>query len=853
MKKLMIVDGNSLIYRAFYALPVLTNAKGEYSNAIYGFCNILIKMITENRPDYLAVAFDVKHPTFRHDMYTEYKGTRKPMPEELRPQFPALKNILKAMDITVLEKPGLEGDDIIGILSKRFKEHTVIVSGDRDVLQLVDDTTNVWLTKKGISTILKYDEAKLFEDYSLTPNQIVESKALMGDSSDNIPGVGGVGEKTALKLLTEYKTLEGVYENIDSIKGKLQERLINDKEKAFLSRDLARIKTQDDLKCEIEELTFDFPFNGEVYKLFNEYNFSSLLKREDIFDSKSVEETEVFRKVKINTIKTEAELENLKSKLLETRKFSFYIGNDVHISYSKFEENIIKINQTLLDDGLNLDFVLQSLKNILADEKIKKTMYNYKTTKTFLIKNNIELKGTVFDVSLAEYLLNTQTTHKDNIKKLSQVMGYEEGVSAVAILRARDEYTKDLDEKNLNKLYFDIEFPLMDVLFKMERAGIKIDEDMLNTLTKDYKVELEVLNNEIVEMAGKNFNVNSPKQLAEVLFDDLKIEAWNNKKRSTREEVLLEIRYKHPIVSLILRYRKVAKLYSTYLEGLKPYVQGRTHLIHTTFNQKLTATGRLSSIEPNLQNIPIRTKEGRNLRKMFVSRFEEGVLIAADYSQIELRLLAHYSADEKLIEAYKRGEDIHAKTASGIFGVPLAEVSKELRSKAKAINFGIIYGISDYGLSQNIGSTRAEAKNFIDKYFETYPTIKQFMESQIEKAKTEGYVSTLMGRIRKIPEMNSSNYNTRQFGERIARNMPLQGTASDIIKIAMINIINKIEKLNLKAKLILQIHDELIIDCPKSEIKTVRELLRYEMENVLDLKVDLTVDINEGKTWFEAK
>ncbi len=854
MKKFIVIDGNSLINRAFYALPLLTNSEGEYSNAVYGFCNVLVKAIKEYEPEYIAVAFDVKAPTFRHKMYKDYKGTRKGMPEELAQQMPILKKVLKSMNIRILEQAGIEADDIIGIISKRFKEHTIILSGDKDNLQLIDDTTSVWLTKKGISNLEKYDAKKLMEDFELEPYQIIELKALMGDASDNIPGVPGVGEKTAMKLLRAYTTLDGVYENIEDQKGKLKERLIENKELAYLSHKLATINTTAPLELELEECTYDFPFKKEAYELFKQYDLKSLLRREDLFEKMENYHAQLEVKTAGKVIESYEELDKVIEEIKRVKDIAFYLGESfLHISMSRFEEFEIKLQENMLDTGLDLNNILVKLSDIFKDKNITKTLYDYKYTKHMLNKLGYELNGVNFDVNLALYLTSGSKKQSRDMLHLTEKYNYPKTSIASCLFKAKSELEKQLKTEDMFKLYYDVEFKLIDVLYDMEMTGFKIDMEVLNTLHFKYNNELKELTKKIHALAGEDFNINSPKQLSVILFDKLDLHAFNNKKKSTSVSVLEKLVDKHPIISLIMRYRHLSKLNGTYLEGFADLIDKSTNLVHTVFNQTTTSTGRLSSTEPNLQNIPIRTEDGRNLRKMFISRFEEGALVAADYSQIELRLMAHYSEDANLIEAYELGKDIHAKTASDIFGIPESEVTSQQRRDAKAVNFGIIYGISDYGLSQNIGSTRVKAKDYIDKYFENFPGVKIFMEKSIEKAKEKGFVSTLFGRRRKIKNINASNYLVRQASERAAMNMPLQGSASDIIKLAMIRVFDKMNKLNLKSKLVLQVHDELIIDTPKEETDIVKSILKKEMELVTILKVPLIVDMNEGKSWFEAK
>ena len=849
MDKFFIIDGNSLINRAFYALPLLTNKEGVYSNAVYGFCNILAKLITENNPQKILVAFDVHAKTFRHNMFEDYKAGRKGMPDELLPQMPILKEMLRLMEIPILEKEGFEADDIIGTLAKNNSTQNYILTGDKDSLQLISSNTEVWLTRKGISDIEKFDAKHLKEVYGLEPKQIVDLKALMGDSSDNIPGVKGVGEKTALNLLNIYKTIENLYDNINEIKGKLQEKLITEKEMCFLSKTLATINTEVDLNIDIDSINLKFPWKNDVADFFKKYEFKTLLNKPNLFeDEVKVEEQKVS---KIVNIQSESELDNLIIDLSNNNPFSIVFDENVHLSNSKYQEYVINIKKDLLSDGFDYEFVLNKLKPIIENNKIKKILFDKKASKYLFKQFGINLSGAIFDVMLADYLIKSGRRHSKNIKELCEDQNYNESSCASMLFACYEDFSKKLDELDMKFLYNNIEFPLIDVLYDMETSGFKLDYEVLKNLNKEYNDELKQLNNEIINLAGEEFNVNSPKQLGIVLFEKLNLP--NLQKGSTNIEVLENLSNVHPIIDLIIRYRKIYKLNSTYIESYLEKIDKQSHLVHTMFNQMLTSTGRLSSTEPNLQNIPIREEIGRGLRKIFISRFENGKIISADYSQIELRLMAHFSGDEKLVNAFKQNLDIHATTASEIFGVPLELVTSEMRRKAKAVNFGIVYGISDYGLSQSIHSTRKEAKEFIERYFETYPKIKAYLESSIEFAKQNGYVKTMFNRRRTIDELNSHNYNLKQFGERVALNMPLQGTSSDIIKLAMIEIEKEFKAKNLKSKLILQIHDELICDTYPNECEIVEKILIEKMQNVVSLIVPLVVNISKGNSLYEAK
>jgi DNA polymerase I len=849
-EKLVIIDGNSLINRAFYALPLLTNSKGEFSNGVYGFTNILIKAILEIKPKYIVVALDYGKKTFRNSMYGAYKANRKPTPRELASQFPILRQLLSVMGINHVEIEGFEGDDIIGSISKMFDTENIIVTGDRDALQLISPNTQVWITKKGISEVKEMNEQSYFNEYGLYPNQVVDLKALMGDSSDNIPGVAGIGEITATNLLKEFGSLDNIYANLDRVKEKYRTKLEADKEKAYLSRNLATIKTDMPLNIKLEDLTYPFPFSQGVYDFFKEYEFNSLLKKTDLFAN--APQDEAFEKYNANRIEilSPADVTKQLSHIKRAGQFCFEITSDkFSFAYDKNCEFWCNITYDLIG-GTNIDNILMALKPIFEDENIEKMTYDKKQMMHILDSHDILLKGCNFDTLLAYYLLcvGERECSKGN---LFSKYSLEESYQAVNLFYLHEKLLEDLENQNLKKLYDEVEFPLINVLYNMEKTGFKIDKDILAELQNRYSLEVEEMEQTIKRLAGVDFNVNSPKQLGEVLFDKLGLTCYNNKKKSTSIEHLQEMYELHPIVPAIIRYRKISKLLTTYLEPYKDLVK-KDELVHTVFNQTLTATGRLSSSEPNLQNIPVREDEGKSLRKMFVSRYNDGLLVSADYSQIELRILAHCSEDETLVNAFNQNIDIHSLTASEVFGVPIQEVTAQMRRMAKAVNFGIIYGISEFGLSQNISTSVKQAKTYIDQYFARYPKIKAYMDKNIEIAKETGYAYSIFGRRRKINELLSRNYLTRNFGERVAMNMPLQGTASDIIKLAMIKVDNTLSSLGMKSKLILQVHDELIVDAPREEAVEVAKILRDSMENVVKLRAPLLVDVTTGKTWFDC-
>jgi len=836
MNKFLIIDGNSIVYRAYYALPFLSNSKGQFTGAMYGFLNMLLKAVQMYTPTHMAIAFDFSKVTFRNNLFEGYKQTRKETPHELIDQIKILKQILVSMGISCIEQNGIEADDIIGTLSCENKCDKVILSGDRDVLQLIDDQTCVWLTKKGISEIYKVNEKILMRDFKLKPYQIIELKALMGDASDNIPGIYGIGPKTATNLIEQFGSIEELYKNLDNpnITLKIKNKLIEQKDSAFLSKQLATIKCDCELNYNFNDLKLKLPFSPDCIELMKKYEFNSLLKRE-VFDYKP--EEFISKSAKFEEIK---DYETLKNYLrINASEFAFSFENDLIFSFGDNKVFIIKNEINLFSSGLDFNKCIEILKPVFENEQINKIVSDLKLHMHILDRFGVEIKGSVFDLKLASYLIGG-TGLKD-----IQVENY---------YSLKREFENLLSKFNMTTLYNQIEIPLVYVLFNMEKTGFKLDIDELNRLSEKYDAELQLLTKEIYELAGgREFNINSPKQLADVLFVQLGLTCKDNKKQSTGFEFLSQIEEEHSIITSVLRYRKIQKLKSTYIDSYKKIVNEQNNIIHTVFNQMLTSTGRLSSSEPNLQNIPVRDDEGKGLRKLFVSRFENGQIISADYNQIELRLLAHFSEDETLCNAFINNKDIHTSTASQIFGINEKDVTTTLRRQAKAINFGIIYGISDFGLAQNIGISRQFAKEYIDKYFEKYPKVKEYMENNIKLAKGNGQIGTIFNRVRRIPELNSAVYSERMFGERVARNMPLQGSASDIIKLAMIKIYNVFNQQNLKSQLVLQIHDELIVDVYPTEISVVKDILKKCMEDVVALKVPLIVEITSGKTWSDCK
>ena len=853
MEKLVLIDGNSLINRAFYAMPLLTTKKGEYTNAVYGFMNMLFKIFNDIKPSHMAVAFDVKAPTFRHKMYADYKGTRKPMPEELRPQIPMLKDLLSKMNITVLEKAGVEADDIIGTVAKKTDILTYIFTGDKDALQLVDEQTEVHFTKRGITDVEIYNLDNFTEKTTLEPSGIIELKALMGDSSDNIPGIPGVGEKTALTLLAEYKTIENLYQNVDNLKGKLKEKVQLNKESCYMSKTLATINTDCGIEFTVDGMTVKTPFDYSVKERFYDLEFKTLANRDSFFSSQTESVDNQTKPLSVQVKKID-DLSKIDVKVFDGQ-LSLVILKDSVCLFSNDTEYVLPIRQTLLDDGFNLSEVLE----FLVDNINKKTELILFDKKEFLHLINSTLNKTaVFcadDVSIMKYLVDFDNG-AETLEKVINEYSLDVKTPAFSLYNAYKTLKEKLAEFDAIELYEKVELPLVDVLFDMETAGFKVDYDALNSAGETFKQRLLTIENQIKELSGEeNLNVNSPKQLGELLFEKLKVGKGKKTKTgySTSAEVLESLENAHPIIPLILEYRSIAKLYSTYIEGFKPLIDKSTGLIHTSFNQTVTTTGRLSSKEPNLQNIPVRDEEGRILRKFFASRSEDRILISADYSQIELRLLADFSGCKPLIDAFNKEIDVHSVTASKVFNVDIKDVTSVMRRNAKAVNFGIIYGISEYGLAKNLKISPAEAKSYITAYFNEYPEVKEYMNKNVEFAKANGYAKTILGRRRYIRELSSSNFMLRQFGERASMNMPLQGSSADIIKLAMINVYNRLKRENLKSQLILTIHDELIIDAYISEQEQVQKILVDEMQNAVKLSVPLTVSAGIGKTWYETK
>lgn len=837
MEVFIVIDGNSLINRAFYALPPLNGKDNKPTQAVYGFVTMLIKLM-EYRPEYMAVAFDLKAPTFRHKKYELYKANRKGMPDDLAVQMPILKDLLRVMNIAVVEKEGYEADDIIGTMAKHYDGQTYIVTGDRDSFQLIDDKIKVLMTKRGITEVGEFDREALAAEYNLTPSGVIEYKSLAGDQSDNIPGVPGVGDKTATELVKKYGTLDNIYANIQEITGKLHEKLVLGKEIAYLSHELATINVQvPDLPL-AQNCRLTFPFADKVRDRFEELNFKSLVKREELFAGGG-ETQELPESIEVTAEQLESLLKGAKSAPIIWDRSGLYTAV-CGVGY------VLPIKQTLLDEGADDVQAANAVKTFAEGDGLK-IVFDAKTLKKKLYAYGVSLDN-YFDVELCQYLLNSAVDH-ESLVKLGAEYGFVGGVPLV-LMKLYEKLIGELEESGMSDLYYKLELPLISVLFDMERTGFKVDEGMLDELSLRYGNEIAELQAEIFKMAGREFNINSPKQLAAVLFEELKIPYPKKSKTfSTGAEVLEPLRGNFQIVDSVLQYRFLAKLKSTYLDGLRPMID-RNGLVHTEFRQMLTSTGRLSSVEPNLQNIPVRTDEGKGLRKLFVAR-DDNVLISADYSQIELRLMAHLSGDERMVSAYINGEDIHSSTAAEIYGVEQSEVTPAMRREAKIVNFGIIYGMSDFGLAQNLNITPKQAAMYIKRYFERFGGVRRYLAQSVESAREKGYVETIFGRRRYVPELRSSNYNSRMFGERVAMNTPLQGSAADLIKKAMIEVAKRLS--SMKSKLILQIHDELIVDTAQDEIEAVKNILIDCMENVAELRVPLKVEVGCGKRWYDCK
>lgn len=876
MNKLLLIDGNSIMNRAFYGIPDMTTNDGRHTNAIYGFLNIILKVIEEEQATHICVAFDLKKKTFRHEMYEAYKGTRKGMPEELHEQMPRIKEILQAMHIRIVEQEGFEADDLIGTLSKKGEREgfaVTILSGDRDLLQLATDTVLVRIpkTKHGKTEVEDYYAKNVVETYGVTPLIFIDMKGLMGDTSDNIPGVPGIGEKTAAKLLAEYGDLDGVYAAVDSMKAsRMKQNLIENKDLAYLSKTLATIKLDCPIPFEFSETTYHDPFNAEAYTLFEDLELKSFYKR---FSVEKKEEL-TFETVLIDDIDG---YNALLAKLQKAKEVSFawitQDGEALGVAVCMDLEHVYLIRFMMF---ITEAMVADNLLALSRDYQVQLACMHVKKLLSFL---DFHEEDAVFDAGLAAYLLqpNQSEYEYDTLAKVyldvtlpseKEMLGKEKlgyfsfedervqkwmAYQAIVSYKIKSVLREKLKETGMESLYDEMELPCLYALYEMEKNGIRVDGEALHQYGKKLRTRIEELTTEIHAMAGEEFNINSPKKLGEILFEKLGLKNGKKTKTgySTSAEVLEKLKNAHPIIPKILEYRQLTKLNSTYAEGLAGYIRADGR-IHGKFHQTVTVTGRISSADPNLQNIPTRMPLGREIRKVFIP--EEGsVFVDADYSQIELRVLAHMSGDAALIAAYQADEDIHAITASQVFDVPLDQVDSTLRRKAKAVNFGIVYGISSFGLGQDLDISRKEAEGYIEKYFATYGKVKKFLDRTVEDAKKNGYTVTMFGRRRPIPELASSNFMTRSFGERAAMNAPVQGTAADIIKIAMVRVNRRLKEEHLQSKLVLQIHDELIIETKKEEVEIVQKILVQEMMHAADLAVPLLVDANVGDSWYDAK
>ncbi len=847
-KTLMAVDGNSLMHRAFYALPLLTKSDGEYTNAIYGFFSMLISAITTHQPDYLAIAFDKKGKTFRHEMFDAYKGARKPTPPELIPQFDILKNALNGLGIAVLEQEGFEADDILGLLSgiaTENKMETLLLTGDKDSFQLISDLCRVMLTRKGVSEIDMFDLEKLHETYALMPAQIIDLKGFMGDSSDNIPGVPGVGEKTALSLLQKYGSMDTVYDHIEEVKGKLKDKLTENKELAYMSRRLATIDPAVPLNVSLDSLTFDGLNGYNAQEVFSKLEFFSLLKRIS-------PQTPAKAQVETIPVATMAELESFLKEISGHDNVAVCFGDSMTLAFSADREYSVTTEHSLLNTDFSFEVVLKALKQILEDASKPKLLHDAKQVAAMLYDYGIDLNGVLFDTALAEYVINPAAAGL-TLSALAENYGFGGNAAAIAGLY-KAQFDK-LEQDGSWHVYNDIEMPLMRVLLDMERTGFRIDLGELNVYDDKLTSQIGSLMDEIYALCGYGeFNINSTKQLGQVLFEHLKLPFGKKSKTgySTDIAVLEGLVDKHPVIEKLIEYRRLTKLKSTYLDGLKK-ITDQEGFVHTTFVQISTVTGRISSKEPNLQNIPVRTQEGREIRRLFLPSKPERKLVSADYSQIELRILASISGDEVMKEAFTSGVDIHTRTASEVFDVPVDAVTSDMRRSAKAVNFGIVYGISDFGLARNLNIPVKKAAGYISRYFARFPGVRQYMDEIIARAKQDGYVTTMMGRRRYLPELRSSNYNVRSFGERAALNTPIQGTAADVIKLAMIDVWNKLREGNYSSRLILQVHDELVIDAAEDEVSAVSALLKECMETAYVIDVPFEAQVAVGDNWLDAK
>lgn len=906
MKKLVLIDGNSIMNRAFYGImgsKMLMTQDGKYTNAIYGFLAIMFKIIEDIEPEYIGVAFDLKGPTERHKLYEGYKANRKGMPNELAEQMPIIKEILKAMNIDIIEKQGYEGDDLLGTLAKYGEKQglkVTILSGDRDTFQLASKNITIRIprTKAGKTEQEEYDEEKIKETYGINPKQLIEVKALQGDTSDNIPGVPGIGEKTALSLIQQYNTIDELYEKIekgeDTLKGKQKGNIVENKELAYISKTLGTINTEVPIEDTIENLKVEEWDKEKVLEIFKELRFNKYIERFNLKEGQEERKIEN-EKETLFQIEENKELSEVLEQIKQEKKIRYYF----ELEEDKNEEKIIKkeikkIAISIEKKVYYLTPTIKFLKEIFENQEIEKYGHNLTEDYIILKQKGITMENIKFDIKVAGYIINPTNNKFEMPILLNEYLGIEENeyleknnatekkqeqinlfeqietkqeqnetknaekykisLYAYGIGELEKKLTEKLEEINAIKLFQEIDMPTVEVLSDMQWNGMYVDEKELEEYGIEIKEKIEKLTKEIYELCETEFNINSTKQLGEVLFEKLKLPVVKKNKSgySTDVDVLEKLREEHPVIEKLLEYRQVMKLNSTYVEGLKPYINPKTKRIHSFFHQTITATGRISSTEPNLQNIPTRMEIGKRVRKVFKPEGEK-IYLDADYSQIELRVLAHISEDEHMTQAFINGEDIHKQAASKVLGIPIEEVTKEQRSEAKAVNFGIVYGISDFGLGEQLGMSRKKAKTYIDQYLVQYSGIKKFMDNITEEAKQKGYVETLFNRRRYIPELSSNNYMVRQFGSRAAMNTPIQGTAADIMKIAMIRVYKELKNKKLKSKIVLQVHDEMMIETELSEIEEVREILQSCMESAIDLKVPLIAELSEAQNWYDCK
>ena len=880
-KRLIIIDGNSIINRAFYALPDMSNSEGLKTNAIFGFVRMMFKIIEDYQPTHMSVAFDKKAPTFRHKQYADYKAGRKKMPDELAQQLQPLKDLLDKFNINRLELEGYEADDLIGTVARLGEENdfkVYIVTGDKDAIQLASHKTTILITKKGVGEVEEYNYDSVLERYEMTPTQFIDLKGLMGDKSDNIPGVPGVGEKTGIKLLKQYSTIENLIEHTDELKGSIKKKIEENKDLALMSKELATIITNVPIEVKLEDLEYGDYNKDDVVEKFKEFGFASLItKLLDIEGGETTIKEEIDLKIE--------HLDNVEDFIKKAEENKKVIIDVIGKEGNILDKRVLYVFLSL--DGNEIYYVnedeLPQIKTLLSNPEIKKHGYDLKEDYILLKPYEIELNSMNFDITIAEYLIDSKSSTSYECSAIAmkyltrKIKSKEDLLGKGAKAKKFDEIEFDelsayigdilntvngvypkmeekLKETEMDGLFYHVEMPLVEVLGSMEYIGMKVDKDQLNELKEKFTTIINELENEIFELAGEPFNINSPKQLGVVLFEKLGLPVIKKTKTgySTNAEVLEKLRDKHEIIDKITEYRQIVKLNSTYVEGLLKIINPKTGRIHSSFNQTITTTGRISSTEPNMQNIPVKTEMGRDIRKVFVAD-DNCKLVDADYSQVELRVLAHMSGDENMIDAFKHGEDIHSKTASQIFDVDIKDVTSKQRIEAKAINFGIIYGKTDFGLSQDLNIPVATAKAYIDSYFNKYPKIKEFMDEAVESATETGYATTILNRRRYIPEIKASNFIVRNQGKRFAMNAPIQGSAADIIKVAMVNVYNKLKENNMKSKLILQVHDELIVEAVDEELEMAEKIVREEMENAQSMDVKLDVDLNTGDSWYETK